>query len=893
MLTLAFNIQPVKARSDSTIGFYGMNYEVYRDSLVSYLKTLGYTVFAVDELNFTYADTVYLDYRNVYPLTEEDLLDYVENGGSLWVGGEACGGAFLGVTISTNSIWFVGSLSDPRVWIIEHPVLQDVRSIAYPAGAWLEITGNIQGIMRIDGKTMLAAKFLEHGKILWLIDSDIFGDYFLDDEDNRILARNIAAWLTPRTWIVDDDGPADFHTIQEAINAANDGDTVFVRNGTYYEHVVIDKSLTLEGENRASTIIDAEYTEPRVVLVTADNVKISGFTIQHVMVGGSAIVLDNYVNMTFSDNIITGNSEGIRILHSSGNIISHNIIQDCYYNTGLGFNWAYNNIVYGNIIENNNVGIGGNFWNSTFFENVIRDNRGGWAGWGISDNFQDCIFFHNNIINNGDQVYNTNSNPNLWDNGYPSGGNYWSDYIGIDSCNGPNQNLTGSDGMGDAPYVIDLNNQDNYPLMRPYVPFENQTIYIRADGSIDPSGAPIYQTGDLYTLTDNITSVSNGVVIERDNMTLDGADYTIQGTQFVVTKGIDLIGRSNVTVENTDITVFAYGIYLSSSSNNSISRNSITNCNSGIWFQESQDNSITRNEITNCLLTSGITFSGSSNNSVFENKITSNIVGIRIYASSNNTISMNTITNNLDLGIGLYSTSNGNTISENNVTANNAGIVVFWSSDNYVFHNNFIDNRQQLWVGGLSKNSLDDGYPSGGNYWSDYTGVDVKSGLNQNLSGSDGIGDTPYVIDTDNIDHYPLIIPFGASPPPTYSLTIIITVGGTTNPVSGTYSYTANSAFEVSAIPNVNYLFDHWELDSLNVGSANPYTVLMNKNHTLKAVFSPIPSPKPVGGYSIQIEATITTKPLTLYLALATILVIGFTTIKRKTTRKIKIVIPS
>lgn len=67
----------------------------------------------------------------------------------------------------------------------------------------------------------------------------------------------------PRTWIVDDDGPADFHTIQEAINAASDGDTVLVRNGTYYEHVMINRTLQLVGENRYSTIIDGEYKIPQ------------------------------------------------------------------------------------------------------------------------------------------------------------------------------------------------------------------------------------------------------------------------------------------------------------------------------------------------------------------------------------------------------------------------------------------------------------------------------------------------------------------------------------------------------------------------------------------------------------------------------------------------------
>jgi PKD repeat protein len=85
--------------------------------------------------------------------------------------------------------------------------------------------------------------------------------------------------------------------------------------------------------------------------------------------------------------------------------------------------------------------------------------------------------------------------------------------------------------------------------------------------------------------------------------------------------------------------------------------------------------------------------------------------------------------------------------------------------------------------------------------------------------------------------------PYGAPPPPTYTLTITTTVGGTTDPAHGTYSYTVNSTVQVTAIPNIGYLFDYWELDSANVGSANPYSVLMNKNHTLKAVFSLIPPP--------------------------------------------------
>jgi parallel beta-helix repeat protein len=184
------------------------------------------------------------------------------------------------------------------------------------------------------------------------------------------------------------------------------------------------------------------------------------------------------------------------------------------------------------------------------------------------------------------------------------------------------------------------------------------------------------------------------------------------------------------------------------------------------------------------------------------------------------------------------------TIQNNNIVYNWFGIYLYESSNNTIFHNNFINNTNQVYVRTTGYvNTWDDGYPSGGNYWSDYVGVDVKFGPGQDLPGSDGIGDTPYNIDADNIDHYPLMNPYGAPPPPTYTLTITTTTGGTTNPTPGTYTYTANSSVQVTAIPEANYLFDHWELDTANVGSANSYIVIMDKDHTLKAVFSPIPPP--------------------------------------------------
>jgi hypothetical protein len=92
---------------------------------------------------------------------------------------------------------------------------------------------------------------------------------------------------------------------------------------------------------------------------------------------------------------------------------------------------------------------------------------------------------------------------------------------------------------------------------------------------------------------------------------------------------------------------------------------------------------------------------------------------------------------------------------------------------------------------------------------------------------------------------------------PIYALTIMTTVGGTTDPAPGTYTYTADSSVQVTAIPNTDYTFDHWELDTLNVGSANPYTVLMDNNHTLKAVFTYSPPSPPLTASISPLSASI------------------------------------
>jgi parallel beta-helix repeat protein len=239
-----------------------------------------------------------------------------------------------------------------------------------------------------------------------------------------------------------------------------------------------------------------------------------------------------------------------------------------------------------------------------------------------------------------------------------------------------------------------------------------ETVYIRADGSVDPATAPIERIGDIYVLKSNI---NDSLVVERSNIIVDGDGCALQGSG--IGKGIDLTATSNVTIKNMEIRAFEYGIWL---------------------YKPYQ----------------------SSNSKILENMITNNTYGVWVFASDN-TLSKNTVANSSYSGVIIDIGSSGNTISGNNIMNNTRGIWLILASDNKFYHNNFIDNTQQVYIpmSGYA-NVWDDGYPSGGNYWTNYTGADFYSGAYQNETGSDGIGDDPYSIDVHNQDDYPLMSPF-------------------------------------------------------------------------------------------------------------------------------------
>jgi len=275
-------------------------------------------------------------------------------------------------------------------------------------------------------------------------------------------------------------------------------------------------------------------------------------------------------------------------------------------------------------------------------------------------------------------------------------------------------------------------------------------VYIRANGGIDPPTAPVYTVDNVtYTLTANITSdYYLGIVVEKDNIVINGTGYTVQGSGIDLT-GINLTGRTNVTLNNMKIEAFYYGIYLFKSNYSTVSGMEIASCNlQGIYLYCSFSNRISGNNIT----ANGyedIYLDSSSHNTILENNITaSDYEGLYLYSSSHNTISGNNITANRYDGVCLSHSSN-NTILGNNIVDNYEGLYSGYSANDRIFHNNF-NNTQQAYAES-STDVWDDGYPSGGNYWSDYNGSDLNH---------DGIGDTPYIVDTNNQDRYPLMNPW-------------------------------------------------------------------------------------------------------------------------------------
>lgn len=298
---------------------------------------------------------------------------------------------------------------------------------------------------------------LRKWKIIWGIILLIIATSFSGCIENETQSHH-----DPYTIYVDDDGKADYTSIQAAINASPEGYTVFVYDGVYYENIVIDKHVNLIGENPATTIIDGNKSDDVIHITSTGRVNISGFTIRNSGKEGypnysAGIELhSNYNNIT--NNIITENKCGIYSDHARYNNFSHNtFLSNGDYGMFLYTSSDYATI-YSNVFKENSCGL--RIKGSTHCTVSLNVFTGNQKGMYFCCGARENAAFHNTFENNSLWHGNDIVGNNHWDNGYPSGGNYWDDYTGADED---------GDGIGDSPYNITTKGQDAYPLMEPKV----------------------------------------------------------------------------------------------------------------------------------------------------------------------------------------------------------------------------------------------------------------------------------------------------------------------------------------------------------------------------------------------------------------------------------------
>jgi len=395
-------------------------------------------------------------------------------------------------------------------------------------------------------------------------------------------------------------------TINGGISWASDGDTVYVHSGTYYENVVVDKTINLIGENRDTTIINGSGIG-RPVYVSADWVNITGFTATGSggVWGGAGIELDKVQNCRVIDNKAWDNINGIILNLSNNNILANNIASQNIKSDGNGFYFTYsnNNTIANNTLFMNDDGIF-LFWSSynTFIENNFSYNNDGgikisysshnslanntffmnlggigisycsygyntiigntissntygiktryssyntiigntissnW--WGIYVDYSSYNTFIGNTIslsmfhgiyiefdgyntiyhnvfidNNGDGVQATDYvGTNIWNDSYPSGGNYWNDWLTPDFKKGPLQDMNGPDGIVDFNYSLEGGSgaRDCYPLTTPPPDAAVPDLEVTGSDIIFDPASPV-TNGTMVWISATIHNIGLGV----------------------------------------------------------------------------------------------------------------------------------------------------------------------------------------------------------------------------------------------------------------------------------------------------------------------------------------------------------------------------------------------
>ena len=550
-----------------------------------------------------------------------------------------------------------------------------------------------------------------------------------------------------RTIIVDDDGKEEFTSVQDAINESNDGDIIRVFAGTYYESVVVNKSISLVGNGSKVTTI-AGGGNLYIVNIYADWVNVSGFRVSNDSFDRSysGIYLDSDNNNIFN-NICSNNSYGIYISDSNNSMVENNT---CSSNSGGGIfqDYSTNCTITNNSCLNNWYGIRVSFYSS---DNTITNNICLYNNDAISVASSDNFSLINNTCSNN--VFGIR----LTDSDYGT--------ISKNTCS-----FNSAIGI----YLIDSN---------------NWTIMNNACSHNNDSGISLWDSSES-TLMNN-TMNENGIVIYGDlenwnthtfdmTNTVNGKSvhYYRNVTEFTVPAGAGQVILANCTwinVKNQNCSNGSVGILVGFSSNISLSNNICSsNIAEGISLWISNDCTITNNiclnnedgislySSENCKISNnsflsnskGIKLRDSGQSTIMNNTCRSNNDGIVLVFSSICTIRNNICLNNEDNGVQLIGSSNL-TISNNVVTGNRVGFYLASSCRDNSAHHNKIYNNSEFGIHADNNNGLT--INAQYNWWGDPTGpfhpAEIPKGNGDGIS--DNVIFEPWLDEQGNRVYFP------------------------------------------------------------------------------------------------------------------------------------------
>mgnify|MGYP001047579381 CR=1 FL=1 len=496
-------------------------------------------------------------------------------------------------------------------------------------------------------------------------------------------------------------------------------------------------------------------------LVNCSNITVRGLTLTN---NGEGILISQCTNCTIEGNIIKNNLQAVQA-YTNNTFFSNNVISGNYHGiTLIGcYNWIVNNT-----ITNNTLRLSPYRWPEAWPWHPISE----WISWellyylggiylGYANN---NTIVNNNITKNEHGIYLFASSFNIFKNNSMEYNVY---NFGID------------------PTVLVPPEWTTKPPESPQI---SPYLINDVDTSNTVNGKPIYwwinrhdeqvpKDAGYVVLVNSTNMIVNGLVLQNN------------------TQGMLLADVNNTVVSNNTVMSSQYGIlmkptlYTAVSLNNTITHNTITK--SGVGIESFITNSTFSYNILSYNL-GGIYDDGEGHNLIIGNNITENVLPPREeWILGYNPPHMVPIFYFRLPSIGIILESPNNTICCNNIQKNDCGMSVGLETgrgkNNKIYHNNFINNTEHVekpwrpWMEWPPENIWDDSHPSGGNFWSDYAGVDLYSGLYQNETGSDGIGDTQFSIYWDNKDRYPLMGPF------------IVLDAGTWNRVTYNVSVVSNS----------------------------------------------------------------------------------------------------